>query len=590
MKKTIKNNMYILKYVKTYTPKYFYLRMLTILLAPIPSLVSIFVTQTAIDRVSDPRRADGVYMLLLAGFMILLVSNLFLSVVNNGMGLIAKRVLTKQIQSHLLKKAEKMDFDCFDNTQFYDQYTRAMTETDQRCIKVFDTFITLLSKLITLISVVSVLTVLSPYVILVCICLIIFNFVLNKIKNTVDFKYNNSLTFMTRKINYIKKIFYEPKYAQELRMGKLGPLMHKKFEKTMDDLLDADKKYCVPNTLFNTSFNCVGYLLSYSVMGLACWQISMGTLSVGGFAALLNGAEQLFMGFYGLLNSVTEMNLHSKFIDNLKYVMDYESKIETSDKNKLYCNQNGDISIKKVSFTYPLQEQPVLKNISMYIPKGKKIAIVGYNGSGKTTLVKLLLRLYDPSGGSILWDDKDYKLYDVSTLRAQYSVVFQNYQCYALSIEENITLQEDLSKDQLDKMKEATKISGISAKIDALPNQYSTSMSKEFDESGVPFSGGEQQKIAIARAFYENKNVIIMDEPSSSLDPIAEYEMNTNIKQLAEDKTVIMISHRLSTIRMFDEIYVMDHGEIAEHGTHEELMEKEGLYYQMFIKQASNYQ
>ena len=114
-------------------------------------------------------------------------------------------------------------------------------------------------------------------------------------------------------------------------------------------------------------------------------------------------------------------------------------------------------------------------------------------------------------------------------------------------------------------------------------------MSKEFDESGVPFSGGEQQKIAIARAFYENKNVIIMDEPSSALDPIAEYEMNTNIKQLAEDKTVIMISHRLSTIRMFDEIYVMDHGEIAEHGTHEELMEKEGLYYQMFIKQASNY-
>lgn len=589
MKKTIKNNFYILRYVRKYTPLYFIFRIITVLLAPLQPLVSLFVMKIAIDKVSTPDDTEGLFLVIIIGFLILLVSNLLLSIVNTGMGTVAKRVLTKEIQSKLLRKSEKMDFACFDNTKFYDKYTRAMSETDQRCVKVFDTFIMLLSKLVTLIGVVSVLTMLSPYVLILCVILIVINFGLNKIKNKLDYNYDANLTFMNRKIKYIKKIFYEPEYSQELRMGKLGPLMHKKFEDTMDECVKVDKRYCVPTCLLTAGFSSVGYVLTFSVMGIACWQITTGSMSVGGFAALLNGAEQLFMGFYGLLNSVSEMNLHSKFIDNLKYIMDYESTIEESATEKEKCNTNGDICINNVSFMYPQQEKYVLKDVSIRIPKGRKVAIVGHNGAGKTTLVKLLLRLYDPSNGEILWDNKDYKRYDVKGLREKYSVVFQNYKCYAISVAENIAFKEDIDDDELQKIIESTKMSGVFGKVDALENKFSTNMSREFDQSGVPFSGGEQQKIAIARAFFEDKDVIIMDEPSSALDPIAEYEMNTNIMRLAEDKTVIMISHRLSTIKKFDEIYVMNNGQIVEHGTHDTLMEKEGIYYDMFIKQSTNY-
>lgn len=579
-----------MKYVRKFTPAYFYIRFITVLLSPLQPLISIFIMKIAIDHVAYGKPQNEMLFIILVGFVIAITCNLIIHLINVGMGTVAKRMITKNIQGIFLKKAEKLDFSCFDDTEFYNQYTRAMYETDGRCVSVFDTFINFLSKIITLLTVITVLAVLSPLIIILCALLIALNFGLNKVKNKLDYQYNNQLTPLKRKVEYIKKIFYEPQFAQEVRMGKLGGLMLKKFDAAIDDMLQIDKGYCWSNALLSAGFNSVGYVLTFSVIFIACWQISIGLLSIGGFAALLNGAEQLFMGFYGLLGSVTEMDLHSKYIDNFMNIIHYESQIETTEQNKVLCSKEGSIELKNVSFAYPKHTDYVLKNVSMSIPKGKKIAIVGYNGAGKSTLVKLLLRLYDPSSGEITWNHNEYKAYNASDLRDQYSVVFQNYQCYALSVDENITMSEKLSDEEKAKLTQAEKMSGIYEKVDSLPKKGQTCMSKEFDENGVPFSGGEQQKVAISRAFYEDRNVIIMDEPSSALDPIAEYEMNLSIKELAKDKTVIMISHRLSTIRMFDEIYVFVKGEIAEHGSHDELMKLSGKYAEMFTKQASSYQ
>lgn len=590
MKQSIKNNLYFLKYVRRFTPAYFYIRFITVLLSPLQPLISIFIMKIAIDNVADGKPLSEMLLIILIGFVVAITCNLIIHLINVGMGTVAKRIITKNIQDIFLKKAEKLDFSCFDDTEFYNKYTKAMYETDGRCVSVFDTFINFLSKIITLLTVITVLTVLSPLIIILCALLIALNYGLNKVKNKLDYKYNDKLTPLKRKVEYIKKIFYEPQFAQEVRMGRLGGLMLKKFDVAIDDIIKIDKDYCRPNALLSAGFNSIGYVLTFSVIFIACWQISIGLLSIGGFAALLNGAEQLFMGFYGLLGSVTEMDLHSKYIDNFKNIIDYESQIETTKQNKVLCSKEGSIELKNVYFAYPKHTDYVLKNVSMSIPKGKKIAIVGYNGAGKSTLVKLLLRLYDPSIGKITWNNNEYKTYNASDLRDKYSVVFQNYQCYALSVDENITMSENLSDEEKAKLIQAEKMSGIYEKVDSLPEKGQTCMSKEFDENGVPFSGGEQQKVAISRAFYEDRNVIIMDEPSSALDPIAEYEMNLSIKELAKDKTVIMISHRLSTIRMFDEIYVFVKGEIAEHGSHDELMKLSGKYAEMFMKQASSYQ
>lgn len=590
MKHSIKNNFVFLNYVRKFTPAYFYIRFITVLLSPLQPLISIFIMKIALDHVADGEPPDKMLFLILVGFAIAIACNLLIHLINIGIGAVAKRIMTGKIQGVLLEKAEKLDFSCFDDTEFYNQYTRAMYETDGRCISVFDTFISFLSKIVTLFTVMTVLAVLSPLIILLCALLVALNFGLNKVKNKLDYQYDRQLTPFRRKVEYLKKIFYEPQYAQEVRMGRLGGLMRKKFDAAIEDMMKIDRDYCWPNALLSAGFNSVGYILTFSVMLIACLQISAGLLSIGGFAALLNGAEQLFMGFYGLLGSVTEMELHSKYIDNFKTIIHYEAQIETAEQHKALCDREGNIELKNVYFAYPRHTEYALKNVSLSIPKGKKIAIVGYNGAGKSTLVKLLLRLYDPSSGEILWNHNSYSAYHTSDLRRNYSVVFQNYQCYALSVEENITLSENLSDEEKAKLIQAEKISGIDKKIDSLPEKGRTCMSKEFDESGVPFSGGEQQKVAISRAFYEDRNVIILDEPSSALDPIAEYEMILSMKELTRDKTVIMISHRLSAIRMFDEIYVMVKGEIAEHGSHEELMKLSGKYAEMFTKQASNYQ
>ncbi len=282
------------------------------------------------------------------------------------------------------------------------------------------------------------------------------------------------------------------------------------------------------------------------------------------------------------------MNMHSRFIDNLLYVLNYEPEImENEDGLEIPESAPQNIRFSNVSFSYPNKTNLVLKNISLDIKPGSKVAFVGYNGAGKTTLVKLLLRLYDPTEGTIYLGENSYPQYRLKDIREHFSVVFQDYKCYAVSVAENVSMDDsDTDKECL---AEALKESGISEKIEMLENKENTMLSREFDDNGVILSGGEQQKVAIARAFYDSHEVLIFDEPSSALDPLAEYELSERIRELSNNKTVIMISHRLSTITLFDEIYMINDGMIIEKGSHNELMGRKGKYYEMFVKQASNY-
>jgi ATP-binding cassette subfamily B protein len=203
--------------------------------------------------------------------------------------------------------------------------------------------------------------------------------------------------------------------------------------------------------------------------------------------------------------------------------------------------------------------------------------------------VKLLLRFYDPLSGSISLDSHDYKDFDVASLRNKFGVVFQNYKSYAMSVGENVLLEEVYSKEQEARVIESLHYAGVYDKIAGLEKGVNTALSREFDSNGILLSGGEEQKIAIARAFVHNKDILILDEPSSALDPLAEYEINQKMQELAGDKTVIFISHRLSTVRMADMIYMIDKGAVIEAGNHEELMALKGKYSEMFTMQAKNY-
>ena len=240
-----------------------------------------------------------------------------------------------------------------------------------------------------------------------------------------------------------------------------------------------------------------------------------------------------------------------------------------------------------MEFTYNGNEKPTINGISMSIKKGEKIALVGYNGAGKTTLIKLILRLYDPTKGEISFGDNNLKEYPLKNYREKFGVLFQDFEIVAASIAQNISMSdEDFDREKADAV---LKKVAFSEKFQSLPDGYETQLTKEFSDNGVNLSGGEAQKLALARVLYSSADVIILDEPSSALDPIAEYELNKAVTELSGDKTVIIISHRLSTTRFVDKIYMLESGKIIEQGDHNALLRQKGKYAEMFKAQAEKY-
>ena len=277
------------------------------------------------------------------------------------------------------------------------------------------------------------------------------------------------------------------------------------------------------------------------------------------------------------------------YVENLKTFFDYESKITENENGIVPENKPHRLMLKNVSFTYEGQKKPVLKNISLDIPEGQKVAFVGHNGAGKSTLVKLLMRLYDVTEGEILLDGINIKDYKLSDYRHSFGTIFQDFKIFATDIEENVLLHPAENDADRELAYNAVVDSGLKNKLDTLEKGMKTQLTREFDDEGTILSGGEFQKIAVARVFAKQSSIAILDEPSSALDPISEYEMFENMMKACADKTVMFISHRLSSAVMADKIYLLEQGEIIEQGTHAELMAQNGKYAEMFNMQAEQY-
>ena len=379
------------------------------------------------------------------------------------------------------------------------------------------------------------------------------------------------------------------------------------YESTMQELLKVDRKFGL--RYFLTYGFAWDFLRVVAQFGMIAYMITLldgGALLIGGFAAAVGVQEQILWILDDLVGRVTKYAQHSLYIERHLEFMRYQPRVrgEVTDIPPFESLQLCD-----VSFTYAFanpkyqfheaqtlekrakehKEYEALKQVSMTIRAGEKIALVGYNGAGKTTLIKLLMRFYDPSEGQILYNGIDIRTFDPEAWRRQIGTVFQDFKIFATSLAENVTMGAYDEQADGARVKDALHCADFDDKLAALEDGLGTHLTREFNDKGTNLSGGEAQKVAIARVFAGDYPIVIMDEPSAALDPMAEYQLNQSILHRTNDKTVVFISHRLSTTRIADKIYMFDSGRLIEEGSHEQLLAQDGAYAEMFRVQAEKY-
>ena len=497
----------------------------------------------------------------------------------------------EKIKMVLYEKASKVDLACYDDPEFYNSQVLALSEVDKQIDKVEGLVINVLSGLSTFISTGIYFIVKDKPSILFVVVSFIMSYFFNQMFVKVNYKARIERNPSERKRTYIERIFYLNDYAKELRMNPdVADIMYDRFDKASEEIIAVDKKYArrrfgleflrkyVANLFFSDSLY-VAYLVTMVVVTKS---ISISTLAIlySSFGRLKHSMNVFTETYPAACES-------SLYIQKIRDFLNTEQKIVSEDKF-VATKAAKRLDLKDVSFAYSSKTPNVIENMNLFIKPGQKIALVGYNGAGKTTLVKLLMRLYDPTTGTIMADGTDIRKYELESYRDSIGAVFQDFNIFAGSVRENVVLAPTENASE-DKIIQSLKDSGLYDRAMQLENKLDSMLTTEFDDKGLNLSGGEAQKLAISRVFYKDAGLMILDEPSSALDPIAEYQLNHAMLKATGDKTVIFISHRLSTTRIADYIFMLEDGKIVEQGNHEELLALHGKYEAMWKAQAGAY-
>ena len=494
--------------------------------------------------------------------------------------------IVEKVQSELFRKAESVELECYENPEFYDKYVKAMDSAYNKCMAVVYSVDSLIYAVVTLFSCSILLFVIDPILILFGLIPLLFGLIRNK-RNKVNKERGDAFKPLNRREAYVQRTFYLNEYAKEMRLGGIHKLMLEKYAETMKNYMDVFKKYGLKLVILQFLMNSSAYITEFGAMLYAALRtLVMKTMLLGDCLVVFNSIGQVSWALTRMTGVITEFRDHAMYIEDYRFFLAYEPKIKRVETGKKAGK--GDIELSGVTFTYRGAKKPALQNVSMKIKQGEKIALVGHNGSGKTTLVKLLLHLYEPKAGRITLNGIPVKEYATDSYKEHFTTVFQDFKMFSMSVAENVLLRPLREGDE-EIVTQALKKSGAYDKVMSLKNGIHTTLTREFDQEGAVLSVGEAQKVSLARAFTNDSPVVILDEPSSALDPIAEYNMFKNMLEACADRTLIFISHRLSSAVLADRIFMMEDGCIKESGTHKELMKKNGKYARMFRMQAENY-
>lgn len=549
-------------------------------------VISVLGVKYIIDIVQSQKDLNRIFYVVALIAAVIIMSRLISWLFREFFWNVEKEKVYYRLNKTLYEKARSLDLESYDNPEFYNNFILNIESSSDNIQNLLGIVRNYFGEIVSLLTISSVLLTIDPLCLVIILGVICIFMPLGRHIGILQMNRRIDNTKLHRRADYFQRIFYLQDYAKEVRMNNIKPILIERYNDAADDVIDNQKKYWGKITklycIQDIGMQVLGFMFILPLY-LGYLVLVKKSISAGDFVATFNGAYSIAMSINFLtVWAIARFEERGRMIENYREFLKADFKIKDG-KEKAEKGQPKEIKIENMSFTYPGNDEPTLKNINLTIKPYEKIALVGYNGAGKTTLTNLLLRLYDVSDGEIKIDDKNIKDVTVESHRDRFAAVFQDFQLFACSVGENVALS-----DKVDKVRvfEALKHSGFNKK---LKNGADTELLREFDDNGIMLSGGESQKVAISRAFYKDCPYVILDEPSANLDPIAEYNLNQAMLDAAKNKTVIFISHRLSTTVNADKIYVMENGEIIESGSHEELMKQNGTYAYMFNLQAEKY-
>ena len=519
-----------------------------------------------------------------------------------------RQKLHLRMHEELFVKSLSLDLSCFDDPEFYNDFVWAMNESDKRAIEVIEDTGKLINRIVASITLFGLLFTVDPVIAVILFLSSVITIIANLVGNKVEFQHVKECNPLMRKKDYINRVFHLSDYAKELRIRHADELLIQEYDANTREIIKLDRKFGIKYFIwYGLGWQVVGNVTFFSIVLYMIYMLEAGTLQVGGFAASVGVVWRIRWMLTDMIERLAKYPKHSLFIEKYLEFMRFEPTIKDG------CDvipEFESLEFRNVSFSYDFANHPkyrfhdedyeapkgeegngeALKNINMTIRSGDKIAIVGYNGAGKTTLIKLIMRMYDPTEGEILYNGVNIRDYNPVEYRKKIGTVFQDYKIFATTIAENVMNGDYVEERDKSTVLDALEAADFTEKLNSLKEGIMTHLTREFNEKGTNLSGGEAQKVAISRVFAKDYPMVIMDEPSSALDPMAEYNLNQSILHNTEGKTVIFIAHRLSTTRIADKIYMFDTGHLIEEGSHEELMEMNGKYAEMFRVQSEKYQ
>jgi ATP-binding cassette subfamily B protein len=529
-----------------------------------------------------------VVLLAVISLLIAAISSLMQTIRNISQQLLQERVQIR-IQLMVMDHAAALDLPFFEDPASYDLLRRAQEDSRNRPVQMISGTFGLVQTGITFLSMIALLLGVSPLLAAIALVSPIPAFISDTRYSWWGYRIARWNSRLLRRMNYLVQLVTTDTYAKEVKLFGLGPHFIRRYRLLSQTYYDRQRRQITRRYIAGYAWGILTTLAGSVTYLYVALQAVAGRLTLGDLSLYTSAASAVQNSISNLLSGFSSMYEHNLYLQNLFTLLETPTMVERQEHPRPMPNAlRGEIEFQGVSFGYPGQEGQAIKDLSFVIKPGETVAIVGRNGAGKTTLIKLLCRLYDPTAGRILLDGINIKEFDPDELRAQVGAMFQDYVTYQATAKENIGLGSLPELEDEHAVAVAAQRGGAEELVKGLPHEWETMLGKWFDE-GVNLSGGEWQKVALSRAFMRDVRILVLDEPTSALDAQAEFELFERLQSLTQGRTAVYISHRFSTVRRADRILFLEHGELVEAGTHEELIELDGRYARLFRMQASAY-